>query len=204
MTIFPLVVSYYTKDTLYQLEAHNLIASCEKWDIPHHVEAIDSFGSWELNCCYKPFFLISKLEEFKRPLLWIDIDAVFLKKPVFLPEFEGDMAVRLHPSLPNHHPSKVISNSIFINATPPAQTLLKMWAAQCYRELSNPDRKEEYWDQIGLRDVILAHAGKARVAPLNLAYAAIHEHPEDQKNVLDPVVMHYQASRRYKKMINQE
>ena len=203
MSSFPLVVSYYTKDTMYQLEAHNLIASCEKWNIPHHVEAIDSFGSWELNCAYKPFFLISKLQEFKRPIFWIDIDAIFVKSPLSLPEFEGDLAVRINASLPDNHPSKVMSGSIFANTTPGAFSLLKMWAAKCYQQLSDPERTEEFWDQTGLRDVILAQGPATRVIPLSPAYAAIAEHPEDQKNVLDPVILHYQASRRYKKMINE-
>lgn len=65
--MFPLVISFYTKNTPYQLDAHHLIASCEKFGIEHAVEGIDSYGSWELNCAYKPFFIAEKLRQFECP-----------------------------------------------------------------------------------------------------------------------------------------
>jgi hypothetical protein len=203
MNFFPLVVSYYTKDTMYQLEVKGLIESCEKWNLPYHVEPIDSFGSWELNCGYKPFFLLSKLQEFKRPVFWVDADAVFVRAPSFLEEFSADLAVRINDPCALDHRSKVISNSFFVNNTPEAATLLKLWASECYHSLSNPDRTEEYWDQVGLRDVIFSNRHKAKVVGIPHAYAAIDEHPVDKKEILEPVLLHYQASRRYKKLINE-
>ena len=70
MTKFPLIVSYYTQNTVYQLEVQNLIASCEKWGLEHHIEPIPSFGSWERNCCYKPFFLMEKMQQFRQSYIW--------------------------------------------------------------------------------------------------------------------------------------
>ncbi|HEY2811071.1 MAG TPA: putative nucleotide-diphospho-sugar transferase [Rhabdochlamydiaceae bacterium] len=180
----------------------NLIESCEKWDIAYHIEAIDCFGSWELNCSYKPFFLLSKLQEFKRPIFWVDADAVFLRAPAVLPEFSADLAVRINDTCPAEHRSKVMSGSIFVNMTPEAAKVLKLWASACYQTLSNPDRKEEYFDQIGLRDAIFSGTHGATVARLPHAYVAVEGHPVDQKEILEPVILHYQASRRYKKLIN--
>lgn len=200
---FPLIVSYYTRDTLYQFDVKGLIESCEKWGLAYHIEPIESFGSWELNCSYKPFFLLSKLYEFKRPLFWVDVDGVFLKRPKILPEFTVDLAVRINSSVALDHPSRVISNSVFVNNTQEAELLLKLWARLCYQALSDPDRREEYWDQVGLRDALSSTEHRAQVKNLPHAYAAIHGHPVDQLEIPSPVVQHYQASRRYKKLINQ-
>src|SRR5690348_12544495 len=99
MGAFPLVVSFYTKDTYYQWEVQNLIASCEKFKVEHYVEGIPSFGSWELNCAYKPFFIHQMLQKFKRPLFWLDADAVFVRKPEGLALFqEVDFSVRINQS----------------------------------------------------------------------------------------------------------
>ena len=117
MTNFPLIVSYYTKDTLYQLEVQNLIASCEKWQLDHHVEPIPSFGSWERNCAYKPFFLMEKLQQFSRPIFWVDADAVFVQEPKALEIFDLDFVARINSDLADTHPSKVMSGSLYINAT---------------------------------------------------------------------------------------
>ncbi len=203
MADFPLVVSYYTTGTLYQLEVQNLIASLEKWGIPHLIEGIESFGSWELNCAFKPFFLYSKLQELKRPLFWVDADAVFLQKPTLLDAFQADLAVRMNDTLAADHPSKVMSGSLFVNSTPSARDLLKKWAGLCFQRLSDPERTEEFWDQIALRDAIHHFASDVNVHKLPTAYCTIADHPHDAPHMPEAVIAHYQASRRYKRHINE-
>ncbi len=202
MNKFPLIVSYYTKDTLYQLEVQNLIASCKNWGLEHCVEPVASMGSWEKNCCYKPFFLMEKLLQFKRPLFWLDADAVFLREPRYLEVFKKDIATRINKCFNDDHPSKVITGSLYINATQPAADLLKTWGQQCIAAFSDPDRREEVWDQMILRDILFGGAFKGEIETLPLEYTAIVDHPDDQKEVGEIVIAHYQASRRFKKMIN--
>jgi hypothetical protein len=203
MNEFPLIVCFYTKDTLYQLEVQNLIASSEKWGLEHHVEPIPSFGTWERNCSYKPFFLMEKLQSFRRPLLWVDADAVFFKKP----DLEGlkdswDVAVRFNESCDDSHPSKVYSGSVFVNATEGAARVLKAWGKECIASFSNPERTEEVWDQVALRDVLLRGVPGATIGALPAGYVAIVDNAQDLKEIDDIVIGHYQASRRFKKIIN--
>src|SRR5476651_1555473 len=115
--MFPLVISFYTKNTPYQLDAHHLIASCEKFGVEHAVEGIDSLGSWELNCAYKPFFIAEKLRQFQRPVLWVDVDAVFVRKPKPLKLFKADFSAYYDEGLENDHSSKVRSCVIYVNNT---------------------------------------------------------------------------------------
>lgn len=202
MVKFPLIVCYYTKDTLYQLEVQNLIASCEAWGLEHLVEPIASFGSWEKNCCYKPLFLLEKLQQLRRPLFWVDADGVFVKEPQWLDVFEKDLAVRINQDLDNAHPSKVITGSVFINATQGAVSVLKCWAQECIDSFANPTRTHEVWDQIALRDVFLRGTHGAQIGALPLGYMAIADHPLDQQKSSEFVITHYQASRRLKKIVN--
>lgn len=181
MSFFPLIVSYYTQD------AQKLIKSCEKYNLTYHIEPIESFGSPELNVSYKPFFLLSKLQEFKRPLFWVDPDGAFVQKPAVLAEFSADIAVRMQ------QPSKVLSGSIFVNATEKAKTLLKQWASICYHTLSDPDRTETFSDQTALRDAILSGSHRAQVVDLPHAYMAIEGHLVDQKEIAHPVILHSKA-----------
>ena len=58
----PLIVSYYTAGTGYEVEVQNLIASCRKLDLQADIVPIPSRGSWDKNCCYKPEFLLEKLQ----------------------------------------------------------------------------------------------------------------------------------------------
>ncbi len=193
--MFPLVISFYTKNTPYQLDAHHLMASCDKFGIEHHIEGIDSYGSWELNCSYKPFFIAEKLRQFERPVLWVDVDAVFAQKPKPLKVFEKDFAVYFQPDLKNDHPSKIRSGTIFVNHTERGNQILKSWAQECQRLLVDPERIEEFWDQIALRNVYLSQKNLGR---LPLSYIKILGHPIDVK-CPKPVIIHCQASRHSKK-----
>lgn len=198
MTSFPLVISYYTTNTLYQLEVRNLIASCEKWGLEYCIEGVPSFGSWELNCGYKPFYILQKQHQFKKPVLWVDADGVFVSKPEVIESFSADFSVRMNDDCPEGHLSKVISSTVYVNWTENGVHLLRLWAEECYRQLSNLEREFEYWDQAGLRDAIFLKNHSAQVSPLPHTYAKIFDQKGDAKTVIE----HFQASRRYKKIIN--
>jgi hypothetical protein len=201
MEEFPLIVSFYTRDTLYEREAERLRASCERWGLENQIEGIPCFGSWERNCNYKPFFLMQKLQELRRPLFWVDADAVIIKKPAPLKQFKEDFSVRIHADWESSHPSKVMTGGVFVNVTPGATLILKAWGRECIRFLEDTERTQEVWDQIALRDVIDRGVPGARIAPLPQSYCAIQGHPLDEKGIKDPVILHHQASRRFKKSL---
>lgn len=201
MHAFPLIISFYTKDTYYQWEVQNLIESCQKFGLEHYIEGVDSFGSWELNCAFKPFFIYEALQKHKRAVFWLDADAAFVQKPEILSVFESDLAVRIN-DLAQDHPSKVLSGSLFVNYTTGANRVMRLWIEECQRQLTDGDRKLEFWDQIALRDVILNPETLSNIGSLPHSYTKISGHVLDEKNILSPVIEHYQASRRYKKMIN--
>jgi hypothetical protein len=205
MQKFPVVVSFFTKNTPYEDEVRNLIASCKRFGLETSIDGVDSFGSWELNCAFKPFFLHQKLQELKKPLLWVDADAVFIRQPPVLDLFAADFAVRVDPELPDDHLSKVMSGTIFVNHTDKAKEILRRWAQTCVKEMMRADRREEFWDQAGLRDVLLREDFKALGADLRnmpLAWYKVSGHKGHEQQVEDPIVEHYQASRRFKHIVN--
>jgi len=199
--MFPIVISYYTQNTPYEKEIQNLIDSCKKFELETSIDGVDSFGAWELNCAYKPFFILKKLNELKKPILFVDADGIFVGKPSWQEAFSSDLAVRQDPKLPDDHPSKVISSTIYVGNGERARDLVKYWAMQCQKSLLDPKRQEEFWDQIALRDAILENPSKAKISILPLSYAKIFDHPDDCQKVSEPIIEHYQASRRFKNFI---
>lgn len=202
METFPLVISFYTKNTQYELEVQNLIASCEKWNLEHFIEGIDSFGKWELNCAYKPFFIFNTLKRLQRPLLWVDADGVFVRHPEVIDAFNSDFATRINEELPQDHHSKVISSTIFLNYSEKTLQLLRQWMENCKKTLTDEERKEEFWDQIALRDALFDNSFNAVIKPLPISYAKIFDHPLDLSSAPEAVLEHYQASRRFKKLVD--
>ena len=188
----PLIVSYYTKNTSYEKEALFLKKSCEKLHLRYHIEGIDSLGSWSKNCCFKPTFLQEQLLQHKRDLLWIDCDAIIVKRPYIFAGMREDIAVKYIEDVENSHPSKVISCTLFIKYNPKVIKLLGTWEAQCARALQ---KDENTWDQTVLRDLLLVKDRDFSFSPLPKSYCQIYDRLEGYHDLNESVIIHFQASR---------
>lgn len=197
----PLVVSFYTVDTPYEDEVKYLIASCQKFGIEYDIEGIPSSGSWEMNCAFKPLFILKKLEQLNRPLLWVDADAVFMREMEVVDAFSKDLGVRMYDCSDDHR-SRIVSATVFINSTPAAKQVVRLWAEECLALLQDKSRKEEVWDQDALRRVLFSQKHEAFFGSLPVFYGKIEGHFQDEKECSFPIIVQNQASRRYKRWIN--
>ncbi len=82
----PIVISFWCDSdesgSYYRESAENLRASCERVGVDYVIEEISlpAVGSekqnWLARCAFKLDFIEAKLQELKRPVLWIDADSV--------------------------------------------------------------------------------------------------------------------------------
>lgn len=196
--MFPLIVSYYTIGTGYAEEIKNLISSCKKLALPYDITPIESQGQWDKNCCYKPQFLLKKLKTHNYPLLWVDADAIFLSKPTLFQTLNCDIALRTHDELPIDHPSKILTGTLYLKNSPPIYKLLSNWSAECQKMLQG---KVEVWDQVALKHALLK-GPSLNLFSLPDSYCFIYDKSLSPKE--DAVILHYQASRLFKKVINKQ
>lgn len=201
MKNIPLVISFFTQNTPYQWHADALIKSCKELDIDHDVEGIPSAGSWEINCAFKPIFILKMLKKHKRPLLWLDCDATIERNLEFTPAFTADVAVRISPECASDHPSKIYSGTLFINYTQAAIDLITQWATKSMQELEDKNRKEEFWDQTTLKEVIKNFSESIEIGLLPIEYLKIFDHPIHEELCKNPIIVQHQASRLLKKWI---
>ncbi|HSX10997.1 MAG TPA: putative nucleotide-diphospho-sugar transferase [Chlamydiales bacterium] len=199
----PLIISYYTSGTLYEKDALALQESCQKVGVEWDIEAVELVGNWGENTCYKPEFILRKLLQHKRDLFWIDSDAVLLQKPALLDTIDCDLAVRIYPDREDRDPFKVNSGTIYVKHSPEAIALLHTWIEVCQSAIASCPPNEEVIDQVCLKAVLQHLPHKARVQSLPPTYNAIFDAREDQFPPGEIVVRHYQASRLYKKFINE-
>jgi hypothetical protein len=78
--IKPIIISFYTNDWEYPVHAARLKLECIKLGFEHCIEERPSTKDYIQNTAIKPFFIKECLEKFKQPVLWIDVDALILKK----------------------------------------------------------------------------------------------------------------------------
>lgn len=186
----PLVVSYYTKNTAYEKEAQELITSCKKFGLEYDIVAVPTRGSWSANCCYKPEFLLEKLEQHQRPLIWTDADSIFVQKPLLFDECHADVALRINDNVAHDDKAKILSSTLFFNNTASAKKLLQLWKKECERHLAQHDM---VLDQVCLRKVILHYPTIVEMKRLPLSYVYAVDNPQDRAHVADKaVIVHYQ------------
>lgn len=164
--------------------------------IPIEVEPLDSKGSWEKNVAMKPAFILDKLEKSDGPLLWVDADAVFLKKPDFTLFLEADFSVRFMEIF-QHQPEHALNAAtIFINQTEEALQLVKNWVRRC-EILAIENEAQPFLDQISLYQVLKENK-KAKVMPLPVGYCKIFDIDSFFINDDQVIIEQRQASRRYR------
>lgn len=197
----PLIVSFYTKDSLYEEEIRDLILSCEALKLEYSINGVVSLGSWEKNCCYKPKFLLEKLLVYKKPLLWIDADAIIIKKPFIDNFLQYDFGFRFKYDEKDKKQG-IRSGTIFINYSEESIEFLKKWDQECQKELNNPKRTYEVWDQNCLYKLIDQYNYKIKFCELPVSYCRIFDKSEDKEEDENIYILQFQASRLYKTLIN--
>lgn len=196
MSEAPLVVSFYTENTPYQLEAMSLITSCNDLGIEAEIEAVPCEGSWERNCAIKPFFIRKKLLEKKRPLFWVDADAVFKKKPDFSFLLESDLSFREMKRFSLDKRLKYAAGSLFLNYTPRTLEFVDEWCARCQHKIDK-NEELELADQVTLIDLI-DRGQLVKILPLPIAYCKVFDLDAAEIDADQIVIEHFQASRRYR------
>lgn len=181
------IVSFYTKHTPYEKEVKNLVTSLEKAGVKYYVEGVESFGSWEKNCQYKAEFILKALNNFNTNIVWIDADAVVMRYPLLFDELDCDIAYHYLS-----HRNELLSGTLFVKNNDKMRVVSSEWI-----KLNASNRE---WDQKNLQKVVEADSTIDRFI-LPAAYCKIYDNHRQQ--VTDPVVMHYQASRRFKRSIRQ-
>jgi len=199
----PLVVSFFTKDTPYEQEAIEFIASCKNFGIEHEVEGLESRGAWDRNCALKPRFILKKLKEKKRSLLWVDIDARFRKHLEPYDWAKADFSVRVNEDLPLGSSSRLCSGTLYCSYHPEILRLLEDWECLCEDYLAKTSRKIEVWDQKVLQEALIKNPS-VHIVPLALKFCTICDLDSGVITQEEIIIEHTQASRRLKTAVNEE
>lgn len=193
-----IVVGYFTKGTLYEQEAVRLIRSLQQFKVPYYIEPVSDKGNWYLNTQYKPTFLRQMLDKFEsKNIVYVDVDAEFCAYPRLFDELGTHPDVHVGAHLLDHtkrgrsHAAfELLSGTLFFKNDDVARTIIDRWIEKC-------TNAGTLWDQVALSEVL-------RGLPyyvLPEEYCTIFDYMND---VVDPVIKHYQASRRVKKTLSSD
>lgn len=191
MTRKILVCGFYTQGTPYQQEIQGLVKSCEEHGLKVYIQGYESRGSWVRNCAIKPEFIYETMVRFRDyNIVYVDADAKIQQYPSLFDDLTCDLAVHYRNG------RELLSGTIFVQNTPKMQEFLRYW-------ISLQGTRPREWDQRVLQHCIERYSGQMKLNVLNL--------PANYTQIYDlmahcgkPVIEHYQASRRYNRMVDPE
>lgn len=187
-----LTIAYYTEGNKYKELSENLKASCEKHSVSLYLKAIPNLGSWEKNTHYKAKFIQECLESLGKDLLYVDVDAVFRSYPSLIESLECDIAYRTENF--KWRKNEALSGTIFLKNNDRVKHFVSKWIE--INEKNPAHRfKPETWEQANMQRAIdLVPDLKYQNLPPE--YTFVFDHTRKLYPGLEPVIEHFQASRK--------
>lgn len=188
----PIVISYYTEGTGYEKEVQGLLSSLRRFNLEYDIKGIKSLGDWQKNTHYKAKFIKAMLMKHRKPVLWIDADAVINKYPFLFNDLDADVACYFRnygkfPISSRKEGKELLSGTLYFDHNEKVLALLSKWIKA---NKANPTR----WEQKNLEEAIKGWDG--RIVELPPQYCKIFD---TMKSVDNPAITHYQASRHLRK-----
>ncbi len=178
----PLIISFYTKNTIYEKEVAELIESCQMLQLDFVIEEKEDLGHWQSNCRAKPLFIYESLKKYQRPLFWVDADAIILKKPNCF--MDSDVGFYFN----NWEERNARAGTIFSLPTKRALSFFLLWHEKCQKMPDSP-----HGDQHFLPEVFQETSSDLRIENLPVSYVQVFD--RDPTPLSETHILHTQASR---------
>jgi len=186
-----IIISAYSLNTPYEQEVLKLKQSLEDNNIKYKLYPFENQKSWEKNCQIKAIKIKEALNEFKMPVVWVDVDAIVSSYPIFFEGLKKDFSCYFLKTSWNPH--ELLSGTLFFGHTDKSFKLLDEWI-----ELNNGNN---VFDQKNLNTIYNKLKDELNFQLLPEEYIKIKGYDKYQKEKKQ-IIMHYQASRKYKDKIN--
>jgi hypothetical protein len=126
----PKIISYYADfddKGYYQGFAKLLIEKCEKFGLNYDISELPSRGNYGVNCLMKPEFILSKLIQYKEPLIWIDCDTDFKEPFEHFNNVTEDIGMATHSG----NMEGIKASPLYFNYTKGAFSIIREWVVHC-------------------------------------------------------------------------
>jgi hypothetical protein len=151
---YPVVISYYTINTVYELEVEKLMTSLDTFEIPYQIYGVPTLGSWLNNTGFKAEFVRDVMKIVGRPCVWLDADCEVIKEPVLFAQLlEQKVSISVYTrgdcNEPNLNSSTIyLGNDSFCKETVDAwvdemqKSDYRIWDQKCLEFVykRNPDK----------------------------------------------------------------
>ena len=194
------IISYATKGN-YEKELNmRLLPSLKKFNLSYDIEII-SETNWQKATHYKAEFIKKMLNKHKQDVVFLDVDAEIRKFPdLFYKLKDYDLGVHYldwHLQWRKSPGDKIeaLSGTLYINYNQKVFKFMDKWIA--YNKIC------QKWEQKNMQKILEDMKDELKIYKLPYSYITIILHnnaiPEHMIKEGDVVILHHQASRKFKK-----
>ena len=193
-------ISYYTENTPYQkVMLTHLFPSVKACGLDYYIKPIKDLGNWNKNTSYKSQFIKEAMEKYKEDVVFLDADSIIHRRPRLFFELDKKYDIAVHYLDWNlqwrgHTGEKreLLSGTMMFRYNDKILTLLDEYIETCEK---NPN----VWEQ-KLLQTIISNNKELKVYNLPATYCTVILHNgKVPPHIKKPVIVHYQASRKFKK-----
>jgi tetratricopeptide (TPR) repeat protein len=187
------VASMFTIGTGYEMEIKKLRTGLDKFKVKYELIGVKPQASWEKNTQMKPHIIKSVMEKYQTPVVWIDADATIHKPLDFFTSINGDVSYHTltwNKGQPNEF-NEMLVGTLWFEYNQKSADFLNAWI--------NLNNQNNYPDGKNFQTVMEAMPHMDKV-PLPADYIKIFDNELIESK--DPVIIHNQASRKFKKDVN--
>jgi hypothetical protein len=126
----PMVISYYSDfsdNKYYENFANILIEKCKNFNLIYDINELESRGNYGVNCLMKPEFVLDKIKQYKKPLIWMDCDTDFREPFPHFNEVKEDIGMATHSG----ELDGIKASPLYFNYTKGAFRIIREWVVHC-------------------------------------------------------------------------
>lgn len=124
------IISYYSdyeKIKYYEGFAKILIGKCKEFGLDYDITEIKSRGNYGDNCLMKPEFILEKIKQYKKPLIWMDCDTDFREPFEHFNDIAEDIGMATHSG----NMEGIKASPLYLNYTKGAFRIIREWVIHC-------------------------------------------------------------------------
>ena len=188
------IITLYTVNTPYEDEVSGWEKSVSDLDLPYFIYQEKSRDSWGRNAQLKALCIKKAFDQFpKDNIVWVDIDARIYKYPNFFDEVKTDISCNIFSD--NIDTNQLCSGTIFFRNIDRVKFFVDKWIKL------NAKQVTKYGDQDNLHTILKEAMSNKEITWYCLPQSYVKIFDRKSHQAADNIIVHYQASRRYKKKI---
>lgn len=197
------IISFFTLDTPYEKVMYDyLFPTIKKFGLDWYITGIHNEHSWGKNTSSKPAFILDALKNnfHKSRLIFLDADATIEQYPQLFKDIPEEYDVACHyldwsTWYRNGEKKELLTGTLYLRDSKAVRELVKEWDKRA--------RASTKWEQ-DIFQTLLLERPEIKVYQLPLEYCYIKTLPNGSEPFVkcNPVILHHQMSRQFKKVVN--